>query len=68
MANFKVRFYGIGLTPIRTEDLWVEGLNEARDWARSKVGSSQTFQRARVYRGDEVVSEVGFRPNLWSDL
>ena len=63
MPTFTVHLYADGASPLRTESLSVSDAGEARSWATNKVSGSQTFRRARVYEGEKLLSEVGYRVN-----
>lgn len=66
MPNFRVHLYAEGATPLRTEDLAVSNVSEARTWADARIATSQTFRRARIYGDGRLLSEVGYRVNLLS--
>lgn len=61
MPTYTVRLYGIGANPLRTEQLAAQDAGAAASWASDKVRTSQTFTGARIYDGDAVAREVGFR-------
>jgi len=63
MPTFTVRLYANGSGPMRTEELSVPDITEARQWANDTVTSSQTFSRARIYDGEILLSEIGYRIN-----
>lgn len=63
MPTFTVRLYAEGSGPMRTEELSVPDVADARQWATNTVMGSQTFSRARIYDGETLLSEIGYRIN-----
>lgn len=67
MPTFTVRLYADGSRPMRTEELSVPDVAYARQWASDTVTGSQTFSRARIYDGETLLSEIGYRLNPCKD-
>jgi hypothetical protein len=63
MPTFTVRLYADGSGPMRTEELSAPDVTHARQWATDTVMGSQTFSRARIYDGETLLSEIGYRIN-----
>ncbi|HYD27181.1 hypothetical protein [Brevundimonas sp.] len=61
MKIFTVRLYAEGATPLRTEQMAAPDAREASALAASRLSQSQTFTCARVYDGESLLSEVGYR-------
>ncbi|NJC39852.1 hypothetical protein GGQ87_000110 [Brevundimonas alba] len=58
MAEFTVKFMGIGTAPLRAERLSAPNAHEARQVAAQRIGSSRTFARALVYEGADLRFEI----------
>ena len=63
MKTFTVHLYAEGDAPLRTEELSAADAREASALAAGRIAQSQTFTRARVYDGPQMLSEVGYRVN-----
>jgi hypothetical protein len=62
--TLRVHLYADGATPLRTEDLEVPTIGEARSWADACIGSSRSLRRAQIYGDGRLLSEVGYRVSL----
>jgi hypothetical protein len=63
MPMFTIHLYDDGAAPLRTQQLAAADAGEARCWATNEVTGSPTFRRARIYDGEKLLSEVGYRVN-----
>ena len=63
MPTFTIHLYDDGATPLRTQQLAATDAGEARSWATNEVSGNGAFRRARIYDGEKLLSEVGYRLN-----
>lgn len=63
MPTFTIHLYADGAAPLRTEHLAASDPAEARTWASDQVSIGRRFRRARIYDGEKLLSEVGYRIN-----
>ncbi len=61
MKTFTVHLYAEGAAPLRTEHMAAPSAREASTMAASRILHSRTFTCARVYDGESLLSEVGYR-------
>ena len=63
MTPVTVRLYADGPGALEVEELVVVDVAEARSWASAQIAENKTFSRARIYHGQTLLSEVGYRIN-----
>lgn len=63
MTSLAVRLYADGPGALEVEDLVIVDVKAARSWASARIAENKTFSRARIYHGQTLLSEVGYRIN-----